>query len=50
MTSLMSYGWFGESGISVSSSRSVSLMLSAMEPSNGSASRRGASARLFDGR
>ncbi|CAM5480708.1 hypothetical protein SBADM41S_04041 [Streptomyces badius] len=41
----MSYGWFAESGISVSSSRSSSVM--ARSASSGKA---GASERLFEGR
>ncbi len=47
----MSYGWFGESGMIESSSRSSSVSESSIAPSIGSdAGKRGASARLLLGR
>lgn len=45
MTLCMSYGWFAESGISVSSSRSSSV--TSVSATSGKA---GGSERLFDGR
>ena len=51
ITSWMSYGVFGESGTSVSSSRSVSVSASAIDPATGSgAGKDGGSDRLLLGR
>lgn len=50
MTSCMSYGWFAESGMSVSSSRSSSVIESEIDPSASVPSNAGVSERLFDGR
>ena len=49
ITSCMSYGWFGESGISVSSSSSDSV-ISRPAPGSPGGARTGGSSRLLDGR